>query len=382
VSARTLRVLHFTDSLDPSGVGQHIYLLAREQRALGYRPALVCPGGPASRALVERCLEVGIPVYRLRVRDDKDADDYRRLIDVLQLGAFDLFHNHCGITWEGCWGTFAAAEAGVPVVSTEHLPYFMPDPTGRDLKLRATRRVAATVAVSHGVARTLLEAEIVDPERLHVVWNGIDPEPFARPRRAPARPGRPLVVAVGRMTRQKRHAHLLDAIAIARRAVPEIGLILAGDGPLRDELEARVARLGLQDAVRFHGRCRDVPALLASADALAQPSAFDGHPLAVLEGMAAGLPAVVTDTIGTNETVEHERSGFVVPPGDPAAFANALVRLLLDRSLAARFGAAARARAGREFTARAMARRTSGVYQGVLSARPVPAGLELALGAG
>jgi glycosyltransferase involved in cell wall biosynthesis len=366
-------------------VGQHIYLLAREQRTLGYRPALVCPGGPASRFLIERCLEAGIPVYRLRVRDEKDADDYRRLIDVLRLGAFDLFHNHCGITWEGCWGTFAAAEAGVPVVSTEHLPYFMPDATGRDLKLRATRLLAAAVAVSHGVARTLLEAEVVAPERLHVVWNGIDPEPFARPRRGrgvSTRPGRPLVVAVGRMTEQKGHALLLDAVAAARRAVPEIALVLAGDGPLRGELEARVARLGLQDAVRFRGRCRDVPTLLGSADVLAQPSAFEGHPLAVLEGMTAGLPAVVTDTIGTNETVEHERSGLVVPPDDPAALAGALARLLLDRDFAARLGAAARARAGREFTAKVMAWRTSAIYQHVLSARPAPAGLELALGAG
>jgi glycosyltransferase involved in cell wall biosynthesis len=387
IATRRLGVLHFTDSLEPSGVGQHIFLLAREQLALGYRPAVACPDTPAGRALLERCAAAGLPVHRMRVRSGEDVVDYRRLVDLLRLGSFDVFHNHCGITWEGCWGTFGAAEAGVPVVSTEHLPYFMPDPTGRDFKLSATRKLDAAIAVSHGIARTLLEARIIPRRRLHVVWNGVDPAPFRRPRDPAGRralldlaPDQPLVVAVGRMTAQKRHALLLDALARARRTVPRICLALAGDGPLRPKLEARAARLGLGEEVRFLGSCRDVPALLACADVLAQPSAFEGHPLAVLEGMIAGVPVVVTDTVGSNETVEHGRSGLVVPHGDPAALADALVRLLLDGDYAARLGGAARIRAEREFTAGTMTRRTAAVYRHVLSARLAP--VEPAIAAG
>jgi glycosyltransferase involved in cell wall biosynthesis len=399
-------ILQFTDSLDPSGVGQHILILAAELAARGHRQAVVCPGVPSARSFIARCQRAGLPVYPLRVRAAEDGADFRRLVRLLRGGAFDLVHNHCGITWEGCWGTFAAAAAGVPVVCTEHLPYMMPDPTGRDLKLRAYRHVTASIAVSHGIARSFLAAEIVPPERLHVVWNGVETALFG-PSRGPSRETllglsaeRPLVVCVGRLTEQKRHDLLLDAVALARAAVPDLALAVAGDGPLRGRLERRAARLGLLAAgprrtegrgggeaggragwpdrgrawgpatVRFLGSYPRVPDLLRCADVLAQPSAFEGHPLSVLEGMAAGLPALVTDTVGTNETVVHERSGLVVPPDDPPALAAALVRLLRDKPHAARLGAAARRRAARHFSALAMARRTLAVYAGVLAAVP------------
>ncbi|MGH2355680.1 MAG: glycosyltransferase family 4 protein, partial [Chloroflexota bacterium] len=330
---RPLRVLHFCDSLEPSGVGEHIYLLARELRAQGYEQALVCPDVPASQPLLERCAGLGLDVYGLCVRSAEDAHDSQRFVRLLRHSGYDLVHNHAGIAWEGCWGTFAAAEAGVAVVCTEHLPYMMPDPTGRPMKLRATRLLMGAIAVSHGIARTLLDAEVIAPDRLHVVWNGIDLSAFSRPWQPAARrsllgldPQRPLVVCVGRMTSQKRHDLLLDAIALVRRQAPDLAgltLVLAGDGPLRENLVHQVARLGLEEMVRFLGSFTRVPELLSCADVFAQPSEFEGLPLAVLEGMAAGLPAVVTDTIGTNETVVHGQSGLVVPPDDPAALAGA-----------------------------------------------------------
>lgn len=374
------RILHFTDSLEPSGLGEHIYLLSRELGRRGYEQAVACPAVSASRALRERCTAAGLTLYPLCVRGAADSGDYQRLVRLLSLGAFDLFHNHCGITWEGCWGTFAAVEAEVPVVATEHLPYMASDGAGLALKRRAIRQVAATIAVSHGIARSFLEAAIVPPERLHVVWNGVDVAAFSG-RRTPARrrsllglaPSGPLIVAVGRMTPQKRHDLLLDAVALARRDVPDLVLAIAGDGPLRPELEAQAARLGLtgapggQHGVRFLGRFPRVPELLRCVDALVQPSAFEGLPLAVLEAMAAGLPVVVTDTIGTNETVEHQRSGLVVPPDDPLPLAEALVRLVRERGLAQRLGVAARRRALRHFSATMMARQTQAVYESVLA---------------
>jgi glycosyltransferase involved in cell wall biosynthesis len=379
------RVLLFTDSLEPSGVGQHMWHLARELRALGYAPSVACPDTPAAQSLIERCTRVGVTVHRLCVRQEEDTEDYRRLVRLLRFGGFDLFHNHCGITWEGCWGTLAAADAEVPVICTEHLPYVEPVGAARDLKLRATRLVAATIAVSQGVARSFLCAGAAALERLRVVWNGVDLTAFAGPHR-PARrrtllglpPASPLAVSVGRMTAQKGHALLLEAVALARRSVPDLTLVLAGDGPLRDELEARAGALGLLAAgsspgraVRFLGHYGDVPGLLSCADLLAQPSAFEGHPLAVLEAMAAGLPAVVTDTIGSNETVEHERSGLVIPPDDPAALAAALARLALDRRLARRMGVAARRHSARQFSAQTMVQRTLRVYErALISTRP------------
>ena len=314
-SRRPLRVLHFTDSLEPSGVGQHISLLARELRELGHAQTLVCPDTPAARPLMERCVALGLDVQPLRVRAERDTADYARLVRLLRRDRHHLFHVHAGITWEGCWGAFTAAEAGVPAVWTEHLPYLIECPQDRARRLRASRTATLTVGVSGGVARSLVEHGVVPRDRTRVVWNGIDPAPFSGPRRPELRTSllgldaeTRLVVCVARLTAQKRHAPLLEAIALAHRREPRLVAVLAGDGPLREALEGQAVGLGIAGRVRFLGPFRRVPDLLRCADALAQPSAFEGLPLAVLEGMAAALPVVVTDVVGCNETVVQKRA--------------------------------------------------------------------------
>lgn len=369
---RPCRVLHFTDSLEPSGLGQHICLLAQEFQRRGYQQSLVCPDVPAAQWLIERCTGLCAEVQTLCVRGSSDIEDYRRLVGLLRRGAYDLVHNHTGIAWEGCWGTLAAAEAGVPVVCTEHLPYLITNPSQRELKLQVSRLVTHTIAVSHGVARSFVEHGILRPQDITVIWNGIDPAAFS-PVRCPelrtsllgAAPDRPLVVCIGRMTPQKGHALLLEAVARVPQSRRPL-LALAGDGPLRPQLEQLAHRLGIASEVCFLGRYGRVPELLRCADALVQPSEFEGLPLTVLEGMASALPVIVTDVVGNNEAVIAGECGLVVPPGDAGALAQAIEQVLGDPALAARLGARARRRVEREFTAARMAQRTEQVYQTVL----------------
>ena len=124
--------------------------------------------------------------------------------------------------------------------------------------------------------------------------------------------------------------------------------------------------------MRLLGHRDDVPDLLAAADLFALPSRFEGLPLALLEAMAAGLPAVATRVSGVAEVVEPGRTGLLVEPGAPAALAGALAHLLRRRDEAARLGAAARARAGREFGAGRMVGETWDLYRELL-ARAAPA---------
>jgi len=288
---------------------------------------------------------------------------------LLRRGRYDIFHNHAGVTWEGCWGGFAAADAYVPIVWTDHLPYLIDNSEDRALRLRASRLTAYTIGVSRGVARSLIEHNVVLDQRTRVVWNGIDLAPFALARQPELRAtllgldaATRLVLCVGRLTPQKGHAALLEAVTLARRCEPRLVVALVGNGPLRDALAAQAARLGIADAVLFLGHCGHVADLLRCADVLVQPSEFEGLPLAVIEGMAAALPAVVTDVVGCNETVVHEESGIVVPPNSPTALADALLRIVQQPELAGRLGAAARRRAELEFAAPVMARRTLAVY--------------------
>jgi glycosyltransferase involved in cell wall biosynthesis len=150
---------------------------------------------------------------------------------------------------------------------------------------------------------------------------------------------RPLLAFAGRMTAPKALGVALDAVA----EVPEVDLVLAGDGDERVALEARARELGLDGRVRFVGSLpRDeVLSLFRSADAALLSSAWENFPHTLVEALAVGTPAIATSVGGVPEIVTHGENGLLVPPGDPAALAAAIRRFLADDALRARLTAAA-----------------------------------------
>src|SRR4029077_3934379 len=144
---------------------------------------------------------------------------------------------------------------------------------------------------------------------------------------------------------------LLEALARLREAHPDVELALAGDGPDRAQLEAEAHRLGIADRVRFLGyqSSDHVRSLLQETDVFVLPSFAEGVPVVLMEAMASGVPLVSTRVAGVSELVEDGVAGFVVPPGDVGALADAIDALLADPSLRQRFGAARRRTVAREF---------------------------------
>lgn len=140
----------------------------------------------------------------------------------------------------------------------------------------------------------------------------------------------------------KRHAHLIEAFS--RVKSDRVVLVLAGDGPLEDAVRAQVRSLGLESRVRFAGYRRDVPALLAAADALVLTSEREGLNRSALEAMAAGRPVIGTDTRGIADAI-GEGAGWIVPKHDVAALAEAIDAAAANPDEVARRGAAARTRA-------------------------------------
>ncbi|PVZ07994.1 glycosyltransferase [Actinomycetospora cinnamomea] len=161
---------------------------------------------------------------------------------------------------------------------------------------------------------------------------------------------------VARLTPQKAHEVLFRAVARLRAQHPNVRVVLAGDGPRREELAAIVEREGLPDVVRFLGERRDVPRLLAGFDVFALSSKHEGVPIAVIEAMAAELPVVAPGVGGLPDVVGDGSEGFVVAPGDDAALADRLARLVADPDLRTALGKNARRRAEHEFTIEATAR--------------------------
>ncbi len=221
------------------------------------------------------------------------------------------------------------------------------------------KRAAAVVANSRGLAA--LAARSAGGLPIAMIPNGVDADRFT-PDETPSRQGPVRCVFVGRLVRQKGLDVLLEALGrLPESACLEVTIV--GDGPLRRDLTAQAARLGLDRMVRFAGWVSraDMPDLLRRADAFVFPSRDEGMPNALLEAMASGLAVAATRIAGNEELVEEGETGFLVPPDDPASLAVALARLAGDRNLCWRLGRAGREKVVREYSWRAVAEAYAGL---------------------
>lgn len=187
--------------------------------------------------------------------------------------------------------------------------------------------------------------------RIEVIENGIETERYgpaddkaALKAKRFLDPARRYLAHVARHHPVKDQPMLLRGFASAAADIPDVDLLLAGDGPLRGELEDLARSLKIFHRVKFLGIRRDVPDVLRAADAFALTSVSEAASLTLLEAMATGLPVIVTAVGGNPEIVRHEREGLLVPRGDVAACGDAIRRLFQNPDLAARLGAAARER--------------------------------------
>ena len=293
------------------------------------------------------------------------------LVVLMRRAAPDIVHANSSKA--GVLGRLAAAAAAVPVrIFTVHGWAFSASSGVESVLYRWADRLMAplttlTICVAERERASGLAARACIAERTVVIPNAVDVRAFPQARHDGRRP---LVLSVGRLAEPKDALTLVRALA----AVPAHGFsaLLVGDGPDRPAVEAEVRRFGLQD-VTLAGTRDDVPELLARADVFVLSSRSEGAPLSILEAMAAGLPVVSSRVGGVPELVVDGVTGLLVPPGDPAAMAAALGRLLEDADLRRRLGAAGRERALRCFDVRMHRRAHLDCYARELTRRGVPA---------
>ena len=248
---------------------------------------------------------------------------------------------------EHLWGRYAGLLARVP-----HLVHVEHNTRERYTAWRLAqarwlaRRSARIVGCSEGVRLRLLEMGM-PPERTIAIPNGIRLEPFADAGAHPFAQRIPGIVMVARFSKQKDHATLLRAVALLRERGLQPPLLFAGGGKAmhRKPLEQLAAELGLAEQAQFLGVHRNVPGLLMQHQLAVLSTHYEGMPLALIEGMAAGCAVVGSDVPGVREVISDGVDGRLVAESDPIALADALEALLRDPALAARLAAAARATA-------------------------------------
>ncbi|HEY8942738.1 MAG TPA: glycosyltransferase family 4 protein, partial [Polyangiaceae bacterium] len=251
--------------------------------------------------------------------------------------------------WVHSGGTVAMYGAwllGVPFSFTGHAADLFRDRAALEDKIR---RAEFIVCISNFHRSFFLEHG-ARPEQLQIVYCGIDTSHFSpKPRASAARRFR--ILSSGRLVEKKGFTYLIRACEVLKRRGIDFECVIAGSGPLEDELRAQISRAGLEDRVELTGKPlkqEDIPAFMHGADAYCLPCVWaadndvDGLPQMLMEAMACGLPAVGTRLVGIPDLIEHEHTGLLVEPEQVEELANALQRLKDDPDLAARLADAGR----------------------------------------
>ncbi len=279
--------------------------------------------------------------------------------------------------WSAYWAT---RRTGVPFVTTYHGAYNENAPFKREYNA-VMAKGDIVIAISRFIEQLIVTRHSVDPARIRMIHRGVDPAVFDPDRVGPDRimklsrawrleDGQPVVLLPGRITRWKGQAVLIDALA--QMATRDVCVVLVGADQGRAkfvaELSAQAERLGIAARVRMVGHCDDMPAALKLADvvvnASTDPEAFGR---VVIEAQAMACPVIGTDHGGAVETIDHDVTGWRVPPGDPATLAQALDYVLsLSHEDRASVGQAARQSVWDNYTTSRMQEATLAVYRELL----------------
>jgi len=354
-----IKVTHVVLSLDVGGTERVVLALIRQGLLLGQEVAAVCLEQPGT--LSQEVEALGVRVTCLDKPHGLQLRVVKALREAFRALRTDIIHTHqiTALFYAGP----AARQVGLPVVHTEHGKNF----TSRRMRWvgwlagRWTRRF---FCVSQDIADHVKHFGIVAPSKIRVVPNGIDPRTVTEPAqqrlavgqslRIP--PGAPVIGTVGRLDEVKRQDVLLHAFARVKRRFPQAHLLVVGDGPLQESLQALAAYLGLGDSAHFVGYQARPGMFLQAMDVFALTSWSEGMPLSILEAWATGLPVVASDVGGLPELVQAGSTGLLCPCGDIGATAAALEALLADPALRQRLGEAGREVLARHYTVQTMAR--------------------------
>ncbi|MBN2290859.1 MAG: glycosyltransferase family 4 protein [Pirellulales bacterium] len=291
---------------------------------------------------------VDLDVIWRPIRPFKDLQGACRLVRFLKNSEYNLIHTHTSKA--GIVGRWAAHKAGMrSIVHTVHGFAFHEE--SKPLTMRfysmmermAARWCDKLVTVSDFHRQWALRLGIGKPDQVISIPNGIPPsrvEVVKAPTIVRKELGitheELLMLSTGRLARQKGLEYLLESIILLEEKLKRpYRVILAGDGPLRSDLQSMVVRLGIQHRVKFLGFREDVGSILAMCDIVVLPSLWEGLSIALLEAMAAGKP-IVTTTIGSNkEVTRNGEAAILIPTKDPKAIADAIVHLVHNPTTAA-----------------------------------------------
>lgn len=345
-----------------AGAENQMVQLALSLKAKGYRVGVLC--FEHSDAHVDILHAAGVSVH---VLEKKPGGLLLSLVRYLVEFKTDIVHAHDNYSFFPT--TLAAVVLRKKIIFTEHSRHYI------DMKLRRrlekallARFCSAIVTVSNNLMACSLRKERVPKRKLFYIPNGIELKNFLRATIGSDVPvAQRKVAVVARLFPIKGHAFLLEAISLLKEKLGDHmpRFYLYGDGPEMTNLRVLAQRLDIETHILFEGRTHDVARLLAQKDLFVLPSLSEAMPLALLEGMACGLPVVATSVGGVTDLVKASGGGWLVSPGDPVALAEVLEMALSNGDQLRQFGERNFHYAHDHFSTEEMVNRYESVYQDV-----------------
>jgi glycosyltransferase involved in cell wall biosynthesis len=378
----TIKILYVIGTMNVGGAENHIVQLCSRLDRSRFTPTVCClfDGGP----LLQELEKAKVDVLVLGSRKNKRVFRTRlglliglwRLIWYMRKHRFSIVHAHLYHAYILAGLCAKLADDPVLITSRHSMTFFKKQLVFRVFEGVVNRYSDLVIAVSKAIKKDVLEQERLQTSKIKVVYNGIDMEKYGihidtaeKKRSLGLDPNARAVGVIANLHEYKGHRSLIEAAHLVTKSFPAVQFVLVGDGPMRPEIEAMIASLGLSRHVFLLGRREDVSGILASVDVYVHPSFQEGFSYAILEAMAAGKPVIAAAVGGNPEAVVHGETGFLVPPGNTHQLAEAILWLVNRPTEAFQLGAAGRRRVAERFEISAMVREYESLYERLVAAK-------------
>jgi glycosyltransferase involved in cell wall biosynthesis len=368
-------VLHLIDSSGMYGTEKVVLTLLKELQGSKYPGILGCIREKETQEveIAERATKSGIPTYYFTMKRGLNPFGIHQIVKFIKHNHISLIHSH-GYKTNIFFGILPLRP--FPVISTVHgwLKFGTnhKERVYEFLDAKALKRLDAAVAVSGAVREDLIKRGI-SKEKIVTIYNGIRTDQLQEKcggleirKRYLLFQNDFVIATVGRLSEEKGHCYLIEAFADLVKEITNIKLIIAGDGPLRPDLEYLVDKFGISNQVRLIGYEKNIETFLSAIDLFVLPSLTEGLPISLLEAMALGKPVIGSSTGGIKEVIQDNINGIQTPPMDVKAISDSIKCLYYDKEQRRRIGLEAKKHVATNFSSKAMVLAYQDLYEKIL----------------
>jgi len=346
--ASKINIMHLLCSLTRGGMEMGIVGRVNRHNSAIFNLSICSflPGGPLKELIKE-----GIEVVELKKRAGNDLTLPIKLMKLFKKKNIHIVYSHNWGTL--CEGAIGARLAGIPIVIHQEHGTVINVIKAKKIRFWTQKFifnfVDQIVTVSETLRKLMIESLGVDEKKIITILNGVDIDMFKNKidknkerEKFSLTMDVPVIGTIGRLVPVKDYKTLLYSLVEIKRQIQDIKLLLIGNGPLKNELEELVKKLGLSENVLMLGERSDIPQLLKIMDVFVLPSLFEAMSRTILEALISEIPVVVTNVGGNSEVITHGSNGLLVPPQNPNELAQAIMSLLKDKNKAKTFAAVGR----------------------------------------